>query len=225
VTAIFPSLPGLSWSVSKEPRFATRIQRAVNGRELRVLDQPNPSWSWTLTYEILRDGNDTRGIAGPGGAPGGNYDELRTLMGFFLQQQGAYRAFLFEDPSDNSVTGQPLGIGNASTTRFQLVRTMGTALPGGGYAEAITAPNTVGTIYFDGIRQPPTAYSVDADTGIVTFTTPPPTGRTVTADFTYCFRVRFADDSAAFEIHGAALVTETGQAPIRLPVSKSFDLH
>jgi uncharacterized protein (TIGR02217 family) len=195
VTAIFPSLPGLSWSVSKEPRFATRIQRAVNGRELRVLDQPNPSWSWTLTYEILRDGNDTRGIGGLGAG----YDELRTLMGFFLQQQGAYRAFLFDDPTDNSVTGQPLGIGNASITRFQLVRTMGTALPGGGYAEAITAPHTVGTIYFDGIRQPPMAYSVDTDTGIVTFTTPPPIGRIVTADFTYYFRVRFADDSAAFE--------------------------
>ena len=61
VTAIFPALPGLGWSVTKAPRFATRIQKAVSGRELRVLDQPYPIWTWTLTYALLRDKWDTRG--------------------------------------------------------------------------------------------------------------------------------------------------------------------
>ena len=78
MTATFPTLPGLGWSVSKAPRFATRIQRAVSGRELRALDQPNPIWTWTLTYSMLRDQNDTRAASGPGVG----YDELRTLMGF-----------------------------------------------------------------------------------------------------------------------------------------------
>ena len=68
MTATFPALPGLGWSVSKAPRFATRIQRAVSGRELRVLDQPNPIWSWTLTYSMLRDAHDTRAPSGPGSA-------------------------------------------------------------------------------------------------------------------------------------------------------------
>src|SRR5438270_598964 len=99
MTAIFPSLPGLGWSVVKSPRFATRIQRAVNGRELRALDQPNPIWSWILTYPLLRDRSDARA---PSGA-GIGYDELRTLAGFFLQQQGALQPFLFDDPTDNAV--------------------------------------------------------------------------------------------------------------------------
>jgi uncharacterized protein (TIGR02217 family) len=43
------------------------------------------------------------------------------------------------------------------------------------------------------------SYSVDADTGLVTFETPPPAGEAVSADFTYYFRVRFADDTAEFE--------------------------
>src|ERR1700691_4288849 len=98
MTSIFPTLPGLAWSVTKQPRFATRIQRAVSGRELRALDQPNPIWIWTLTYSVLRDG--------------GGHDELRTLMGVFLDQQGAVALFLFADPGDNSVTGQALGIGD-----------------------------------------------------------------------------------------------------------------
>jgi uncharacterized protein (TIGR02217 family) len=179
MTAIFPTLPGLSWSVTKQPRFATRIQRAVSGRELRALDQPNPIWSWTLSYSVLRDG--------------GGYDELRTLMGFFLDRQGAFASFLFVDPADNGVTAQVLGTGDGGTAAFQLVRTMG------GFGEPITAPNSVAKVYVNGVVQSPSAYSVDADTGAVTFTTPPPAGEVVSADFTYYFRVRFADDTAEFE--------------------------
>jgi uncharacterized protein (TIGR02217 family) len=189
VTAIFPALPGLGWSVSKAPRFSTRIQRAVNGRELRILDQPAPIWTWTLTYSLLRDKWDSRAVSGPGSG----YDELRTLAGFFLQQQGALLPFLFEDPSDNSVAGQPIGISNASAAAFQLVRTMA------GFAEPITAPAMIAAVYLDGIRQDPAGYSVAFDTGVVTFGTPPPAGRSITADFTYRFRVRFADDTAEFE--------------------------
>ena len=195
MTATFPTLPGLSWSVTKQPRFATRIQRAVSGRELRALDQPNPIWTWTLTYSLLRDEWDVRGGAGPGSG----YDELRTLIGFFLGQQGAFVPFLFSDPSDNSVSGQVLGTGDGSTAAFQLVRTMGATLPGGGFAEPITAPDTIADIYFNGVRQSPGSYSVNSDTGLVTFITPPPAGQSVTADFTYYFLVRFADDSAEFE--------------------------
>src|SRR5207248_7346462 len=141
MTAIFPSLPGLGWSVVKSPRFATRIQRAVNGRELRALDQPNPIWSWTLTYPLLRDKWDTRGPMGFGGGIGTGYDELRTLAGFFLQQQGAFQPFLFDDPTDRSVTAQLLGTGDSSAIAFQLVRAMGN------FAEPVTAPNLVSAVY------------------------------------------------------------------------------
>jgi len=195
MTAIFPTLPGLGWSVSKAPRFATRIQRAVSGRELRVVDQPNPIWSWTLTYAMLRDEHDTRAASGPGVG----YDELRTLMGFFLQQQGAFQPFLFDDPTDDTASAQAIGTGNGSTTMFQLVRSMGVALPGAGFAEPITAPNAVSAIYFDGIVQSASGYGIDPTTGLVTFAVPPPAGQLVTADFSYYFRVRFADDTADFE--------------------------
>ncbi len=189
MTAIFPALPGLAWSVTKAPRFATRIQKAISGRELRVLDQPYPIWSWTLTYSLLRDKWDTRGAGGLGAG----YDELRTLAGFFLEQQGAFQPFLFDDPTDDTIAGQPIGTGDSSTSVFQLVRSMG------GFTEPITAPNTVSAIYLNGVRQNPASYAVDAATGLVTFATPPTAGQLITADFTYWFRVRFADDTAEFE--------------------------
>lgn len=184
---IFPSLPGLAWSVTKAPTFQTRIQRAVSGRELRALDYPYPLWQFTLVFNFLRDN------------PSAGYDELRTLLGFFLACQGAYGTFLFQDPSDYQIAGQYLGAGDSSASAFQLLRTMGTALPGGGFTEPIVAPNTVGAIYFNGITQSPAGYSVAPETGIVTFATPPATGLAITADFSYWFRCRFVDDSYDFE--------------------------
>jgi uncharacterized protein (TIGR02217 family) len=184
---VFPALPGLAWSVTKSPTFQTRVQRAVSGRELRALDYPYPLWQFTLIFDLLRDN------------PAAGYDELRTLMGFFMLCQGAFGTFLFRDPSDDRVAGQQIGVGNASATVFQLQRAMGAALPGGGFMEPIVAPNVVSAVYLDGITQSPATYSVDPQTGLVTFATPPGSGLTITADYSYYFRCRFVDDSYAFE--------------------------
>lgn len=184
---VFPALPGLAWSVTKAPTFQTRIQRAVSGRELRTLDYPYPLWQFTLVFAFLRDN------------PAAGLDELRTLMGFYLAYQGAYGTFLFQDPSDYQVIGQYVGTGDSSLTAFQLQRTMGTALPGGGFAEPIVAPNLITAVYFDGITQNPSGYSIDPGAGLLTFTTPPSMGLVITADFSYWFRCRFVDDSYDFE--------------------------
>jgi len=184
---VFPTLPGLAWSVIKAPIFQTRIQRAVSGRELRALDYPYPLWQFTLDFAFLRDN------------PAAGFDELRTLLGFFLSCQGAYGTFLFQDPSDHQVTGQYLGAGDSSSSVFQLQRTMGTALPSGGFAEPILAPDLVTAVCFDGVTQTPSGYSADPDTGLLTFAIPPATGLVITADFSYWFRCRFVDDSYDFE--------------------------
>jgi len=184
---IFPALPGLAWSVTKSPTFQTRIQRAVSGRELRALDYPYPLWQFTLIFDFLRDN------------PAAGYDELRTLMGFYMLCQGAFGTFLFRDPSDDRVSGQQIGTGGTLRTVFQLQRTMGTTLPGGGFLEPIAAPNVVNAVYFNGIVQDPAGYSVDPTTGLVTFNTAPGSGLIITADYSYYFRCRFIDDSYAFE--------------------------
>ena len=187
MTLIFPALPGLAWSATKSPTFQTRIQRSASGRELRALDYPYPLWQFTLAFDFLRDN------------PAAGYDALQTLMGFYLLCQGAYGAFLFQDPSDDRVSGQQIGTGDALRTVFQLQRTMGNTLPEGGFAEPITAPNVVKAVYFNGIVQNPASYSVDPMTGLVTFNTAPGGGLIISADYSYYFRCRFVDDSYAFE--------------------------
>jgi uncharacterized protein (TIGR02217 family) len=76
---------------------------------------------------------------------------------------------------------------------------MGTTLPGGGFAEPIVAPDIVTAIYLNGIVQKSEIYSVDEDSGLVSFETAPETGAIVSADFTYFFRCRFTDDKYDFE--------------------------
>jgi uncharacterized protein (TIGR02217 family) len=194
--ATFPiALPGQGWSVTKTPRFATRIQKSVSGRRLALIDQPNPIWEFTLTFPVLRDPHDTR--AGANIGLGVGYDELRTLMGFFLQQQGAFQPFLFFDPTDFTVTGQAIATGDGTTTTFQLVRTFGVA--GASFTEAIRAPSNINAIKINGVTQSSTTYSVDPGTGLLTFTGVPSGGAAITADFTYFFRCVFSDDSLDFE--------------------------
>lgn len=187
------TIPGIAWPLSKVPTMQTRIQRAVSGRELRALDYPAPLWQFQLTFAILRDGSDARGIG-----PGSGYNELQSLLALCAACYGAYGTFLFSDPSDSAVTGQSLGTGNASQSTFQLQRTLG-ASPS--FTETIYAVNTLSAVYLNGIVQSPSSYNCAVglnSTGMLTFTAPPPFGAAITADFSYYFRCRFVDDSQQF---------------------------
>jgi uncharacterized protein (TIGR02217 family) len=191
---VFPQLTGQGWSVTKTPTFQTRIQRAVSGRELRVLDYPYPLWQFALTYEVLGDG------AWQNACSIGSLlaTDLRTLMGFFMACRGAFATFLYDDPTDDSVSRQVIGTGAVGVTGFQLVRTLGA--PGGiGFTEPIVAPGVVSNVYINGIVQPPSGWSVDPTTGILTFTGAPLPGTVITADFDYYFRCRFMNDAYSFE--------------------------
>jgi uncharacterized protein (TIGR02217 family) len=185
---VFPSLPGVGWPVTRRLLFATRTQKSVSGRELRISDQLYPIWEWTLVFPLLRDRNDTRG--GPG--IGSGYDELRTLAGFFAARRGAFQPFLYLEPSDSAATNEYLGTSDGANLSYQLVRTLG------GFTEPVTAPLTV-TMKDNGLTIPSGNYTVDYATGIVSFGTARPAGHIITADIAYYFRCRFVDDTFEFE--------------------------
>lgn len=135
---LFPTFRGLTWNVIKQPTFQTIIQTGASGREVRVTKRVNPIWEFEFTYSIL----DDTFIDGSG------YSELRDLMGFFMQRQGAFDSFLYNDPTDNSVTGQLIATGDGSTASFQLVRNFG------GFAEAMQNINVLSNLYLNGASIP-----------------------------------------------------------------------
>lgn len=211
--SLFPQpLPGWTFSVLRAPKFAQRRSRAISGRTLRVLDQIYPVYEWTLTYEILREINDTRVVS----PPWSSLTELRDLMGFYIAMQGSFGPFLFYDPTDGRVTGQQIGIGDGTTTVFRL----GRGFSGVGLFEPIDAAiaNSDATLFaMTGLT--PTAFVPYLDgvaTGFgfstqsrwinqsnaiaqITFDAPPGSGVVVSVDMVYLWPATFSMDSEEFE--------------------------
>jgi uncharacterized protein (TIGR02217 family) len=163
------------------------MQRAVSGRELRVSDYANPIYNFTLVFSVLHDFTFGATYIAPS-------TELRTLINFVNVHRGAWDTFLFDDITDDSVTGTVLGTGDGVLTTAQLVRRL---IPSG-FNEPITAPKVSTLIvYLNGT--PTGGYTVDSNTGIITFSSPPGAGVVITADLNYYYRVRFVDDGQDFE--------------------------
>ena len=178
----FPDLAGLGFSVHKKPTFSTRVADHVSGREVR-----DPLYAFTLyEYELT-----VGGLASSGQWPGLGTNSLQTLMGFFLQMQGQFGTFLYNDPTDNAVTAQAIGTGDGSTTNFTLLRSIGS------YAEPVSYVTGTPRIYLNGTLQT-SGYTVSAPNTLA-FATAPGSGVAISADITYAFQCRFLDDQMDFE--------------------------
>lgn len=170
--AIFPSLPGLSYPVEKTPKWSTKVQRSVSGKETRLGYWSYPVWEWSLNYDILRS-DDLNA-------------ELQELIGFFNSRQGSFDSWLFNDPDDNAADSQAFAIGDGSTKAFQLSRTYG------GYNEPVKAINAISQITVNG--SPTSAYAANISTGVITFVSAPASGALLRWSGTYYWRCRFSED-------------------------------
>jgi uncharacterized protein (TIGR02217 family) len=178
---VFVPPTGLAWSVFKAPSMSTIVQKAVSGKTSRTQLWANPVWDFKLTWDLLKD---------RGSAP----TDLRYVMDFFLARGGSFDTFLYTDPSDNAVTAQNFGTGNAATTTFQLVR----QLVPGGFSEAIQNVNAA-QIFDNGVLQTtPGQYSINT-LGQVVFVAAPAAGHALTWTGTFYFRLRFKLDLQEFE--------------------------
>jgi hypothetical protein len=178
----FPALPGQGWSVHKRPTFSTRVASHVSGREVRV-----PLYQQGLyEFELTIEGLDARG-----NFPGLGVNSLQSLMGLYIQCQGQFGTFLYTDPTDNAVTGQPIGNGNGTQTAFTFQRTLG------GAPEPVSWVTAVSNIYLNGVNQSIGWALTTPNT--LAFATAPGSGVMITATFTYAFNCRFLDDQEDFE--------------------------
>lgn len=173
--AIFPTLPGLTWSITKSPTWSTQIQTSVSGREQRAAFYLYPLWNFTLTYEFLRSDSNA---------------ELQSLMGFYNLRKGSYDSFLFKDPSDFNVTNQVIGTGDGTTKTFYLLHPIGSWVEPIGYSDNITVVTVNDVAVLTGITN---------DGVSVTFATAPSAGASIKWGGTFYYRVRFAKDAVDYE--------------------------
>jgi uncharacterized protein (TIGR02217 family) len=191
-TPIFPDLPGLSWGCTRSPKWNTLVQTAASGLESRLALQSAPKWEWTLVFDYLRQSPP--------------FLELQQLVGLYNASAGGAFSIFFRDPQDNSTTGEFIATGDGATTVFQLQRNWG------GYDEPIYGVDTRAALVYGGYTRPAAVPHVayvngtpvvsatfGVETGLLTFPGGAPgAGTTITADFSYFFRVRFEDDELDF---------------------------
>lgn len=185
------SLPGIAYPKSRSPGLNTIIESSDSGREVRWAQQFIPTYSYKLKYNFV----DLRYLS--------PLPNLNDLFAFFTARRGSWDTFYFRDPDFFNVPStSPQWFGNAdgTTTKFQLVVRMGSVFdpvqspcggtdPNGGTIQQ--AGDSFITVYDNGT--PTAAYTLD-QFGVVTFTTAPALGHTLTWSGIFYQYCRFDQD-------------------------------
>lgn len=121
---VYPSITGYVWTPTIAPVWNSQAQKTVSGRVVAATYQQYPLYKFQVKYATL------------------SQSVFDTLLAFFNQQQGNVVPFWFDaGPGNDSVTAQPIGTGDGTTTTFQLLRSYG------GFSEPIAAANGAPSIY------------------------------------------------------------------------------
>lgn len=177
----FPT--NISYGSRGGPGFATTIIETDSGHEQRVARWAQPRRQYDVAY----------GIKGK--------DDVAAVLRFFVARQGATYGFRYKDWTDftssedgvsvPAATDQTIGAGDGDTTQFQLVKTYSS----GGIDRLRTVNKPVAgsvAVAIDGVGQE-SGWSVDATTGIITFSAAPVLDAVVTAGFEFDVPVRFGE--------------------------------
>jgi len=171
----------IDFGVTGGPRFKTTIFESAGGFEQRNID-----WSQARAeYTIGKNLNDET--------------DLATLIAFFNARRGRAYGFRFKDFSDFQISGpQTIGTGDGSTTDFQIFKQYSS---GGEFYNRPITKLVSGTVqvYLDGMLQG-SGFTVDNNTGIVTFTAAPTMGVLVGIVCEFDVPVRFDVDALPIEI-------------------------
>jgi hypothetical protein len=176
---VFPSLPGLTFPVKRSANWSTVKQDALSGKRTRYPLWTYPTYTWEVSFDVLRTT--------------AAFLEWQTLEGFIKSVQGPAQLFAYLDANDSVATAQSFGVGDGTTTTFQLVRSLG------GFAEPVFLPvlsaGLVTQVTVAGT--PTTAYTVSTY-GAIVFSSAPTLGAALAWTGTFRFGCRFDDDATGF---------------------------
>ena len=187
------------------PAFKNVIQESIAGNEQRICQWTKCRATGDLSYGMLTSSD-----------PDGDF---QAILALWRAHFGSFYPFRFKDWSDFTVSDEVFGTGNGTLKDFQLTKlydpallllgTPGTLL----YLRQITLPNDDVVIKLDGVTQiAGTHYTMSS--GLVSFVTAPPSGKTMTWTGTFDVPVRFDADSFPV-IMNENDVASIGSLPIR----------
>lgn len=192
--------PGFGWQGG--PEFDTLILPMESGRNRRKVRRPVALHRYVCPFNNIP------------------VTAARAIKRIHMAMRGAAHTFLHIDWLDFEAEDEEFGVGDGTTTVFQLKKTYD---PGGGatYERDITKPDTTGAIVDNagntaslvikkGGVVAGSGYTVSATTGEVTFSVAPTVGQVLTWSGRHYVCVRFNRDDLPFSIDnvsGTAYIT------------------
>ena len=191
------------------PLDIARRARAVVGRRTEVValasghERRNARWArarrrWQVGYGIK------------------TLDDLHTVIAFFEARKGRLHGFRFRDWTDfkscppqgtPAPTDQTLAIADGLSKNFPLIKNYGDAAASETRRITRPVPGTV-RVAIDGAEQT-TGWTLNADTGMVIFSTRPAAGAVVTAGYEFDVPARFDTDELNLDLSAF----QAGMAP------------
>lgn len=174
---------GIDYGTIGGPRHSTSIITDGGGGEQRNINWSQSLGKWQIGGRTL------------------DREELDYLLDFHKNVKGSAVGFRFRDWGDYVAVLQLIGTGSGTQTGFQLFKEYKI---GSNFVKRAITKIVSGTmkVYFNGTEQV-SGWTIDNNTGVLTFTSPPANGISVTADFEFDVPVRFEQDKIDFRF-GAA---------------------
>lgn len=234
---IYPNaVRGLTWTVTRSPEFSTIVQSSPSLHETTIIQASNPRWHWELDYDYLKDNASDL-------APGLTYTDFQTLLAFFLKHYGQGDSFLFSDTQTPDYHIGPAMIAGSPNLEAQLPLVQSSLSgnwysplqvkrAGGAFWEDIDYLNGSINVYANGVFKSAAYYSIGGPGLAIPGAsyagmyiawageqTPP-----ITAQFDYCWRVRFESDRQDFEKFLSMLWSAGGRggASIKLKSARAY---
>lgn len=157
---LFP--PAISYGSAGGPKFKTTIFTADSGYEQRNID-----WSSTRAeYDV------SHGIK--------SQPQMDELTAFFYARRGRAYGFRFKDFNDFRIKQQVIGVGDGVKTKFQIIKSYTDTNPETGETHVfnrklfkIAWGTVAGVTMGAAVQVQGVDYTVDYNTGVITFATPP----------------------------------------------------
>lgn len=127
---------------------------------------------------------------------------LNNLIAWFRAHKGKTIGFRFKDWNDYQLADEAIGTGDASETEFQITKTytIGSCSETRNIYKIVDS--TV-TVKVDGVAQEEEVdFTLNYNTGLITFTTPPALGKSVTVTCEFDVPVRFGIDRMEASVEG-----------------------
>lgn len=179
--------------------FNTDILPLDSGREFRNINWQDARGKWDASYGVLAAQND----------PDVDYDAtLQETQAFFHIMRGRAHSFRFKDhknykigdPDDPGSDHQNIALGDDTTQSFQLFKEWSYTGTIEVYQKPITKTvSGTESVYLDDVLQG-AGYSIDATTGILTFSTAPGPGVVIAVACEFDHHVRFDTDHFDMEL-------------------------